>query len=248
MDNNGVLYVADTGNSLIQKFSDNGEFISQFCVNNNDNKCTTVDMALDQDNGLIYCAEIGHKCYDFYRRNKMLVFNLRGELQHSYNLKNTTWPNFIAINRNDDMIISDHTNGCLCKFSKQGKYLGCMGEFIFQAFITVRDDDSIIVAYRDAGNVCIINTDGTRHKFGNVGTGKGQLVRPYGTATNGDNILVADSGNNRIHVFTCDCTFVSMIESEDDILNFPVGLVVTQDGYVYVVDQGHNCIKKYKDR
>ena len=39
MDNNGVLYVGDNGNRLIQKFSDKGVFISQFRVNNHDREC-----------------------------------------------------------------------------------------------------------------------------------------------------------------------------------------------------------------
>ena len=246
-DNNGVLYVADRGNRLIQKFSDKGEFITQFCVNNIDNECTTVDMAFDQHNGLIYCVELQYKGNAFYPRQIMLAFNLDGELQHTCNLSNSNFPICIAINRQQDIIISDITKKCLCKYDKQGKYLGSMGFLKCPAFITIGEDDCIIVADRDDDCICIFNPDGTvRHTFRTSGTGKGQLRRPYGVATDGDLILVADSGNNRIQVFRCDGTFVSMIESKDDPLNTPMGLLITGDGYVYVADMNHHCIKKYK--
>ena len=247
MDNNGVLYVADSHNRLIQKFSGIGEFISQFCLNDNDNECTAVDMALDQNIGLIYCIETGFKNGVFYPRQMMLVFNLEGELQHSYKLSNCTSPHFIAINTERDIIISDRVKKCLCKFDKQGKYLNCMGDLKYPAFITIGEDDSIIVTDTNNDCICIYNADGKfRHKFGTSGTGKGQLKKPYGIATDGDLILVADAGNNRIQVFRYNGTFVSMIESKDDSLNMPCGLLITGDGYVCVADARNHCIKKYK--
>ena len=247
MDNKGVLYVADSQNRLIQKFSDNGEFISQFCVNDNDNECTTLNMALDQNNGLIYCIETGYKNYAFHPRQMMLVFNLEGQLQHSYKLSNCTSPYFIAINTEQDIIISDTVKKSLCKFDKQGKYLNCMGDLKYPAFITIGEDDSIIVTDTNNDSICVFNPDGKfRHKFGTSGTGKGQLESPYGVATDGQLILEADMGNNRIQVFRCNGTFVSMIESKGDPLNMPCGLLITGDGYVCVADMNNNCIKKYK--
>ena len=52
----------------------------------------------------------------------------------------------------------------------------------------------------------------------------GQLKHPWGVATDGENILVADSGNKRIQVFKIDGMFVSIIASEDDPLQDPAGL------------------------
>ena len=179
-DNNGVLYVADRGNRLIQKFSDNGEFINQFCVNNNDNECTTVDMALDQNNGLIHFVELQYKGNAFYPWQIMLAFNLDGELQHTCNLSNSNFPICRAINRQQDIIISDITKKCLCKYDKQGNYFSSMGFLKCPAFITIGEDDCIIVADRGDDCICIFNPDGSlRHTFRTSGTGKGQLRRSY---------------------------------------------------------------------
>ena len=48
VDINGCLYVADTGNGLIQKFSADGTFISQFRVNGHDKDHTAFNLALDE--------------------------------------------------------------------------------------------------------------------------------------------------------------------------------------------------------
>ena len=128
MDNNGVLYVADQGNRLIQKFSSNGEFMSQFDINVHDKDGTTLNLALDQNNGLIFCAEIGYRNEKYCAKKNMLVFNLEGKLQRSHTLSNVAYPISIAINKEGNLVLSDITNNCLCEVDKDGKYLSSMGE------------------------------------------------------------------------------------------------------------------------
>ena len=240
MDKNGVLYVADDSRTRIQTFSDNGKFLNKFFVNDHEGD-DIFGVALDQDNELIYCTKLSD--------NLMLVFDLEGQLQHSYKLHIMDKPGLIAINRHYEIIISDLANERLCKFNKQGKHLSCMGNLKFPGFIAISNDDSVIVADALDGCVYVFSPDGSvRHKFGSSGTGKGQLKEPAGVATDGEYILVGDKGNNRIQVFRYNGTFVSMIESKDDPLQFPFGLVVTGDGYVYVADYFNHCIKKYKYR
>ena len=239
MDNNGVLYVADESRTRIQTFSYNGKFLNKFFVNDHEGD-GIVHVALDQDNELIYCIKPSDKL--------MLVFDLEGQLQHSYKLDIMDDPRRIAINRHYEIIISD-ISGRLCKFNKQGKHLSCMGNLKLPGSIAISNDDSVIVSDIDDDCVYVFSPDGSvRHKFGSSGTGKGQLKWPYGVATDGEYILVADSGNNRIQVFRYNGTFVSMIESKDDPLLYPFGLLVTGDGYVYVADFLNHCIKKHKYR
>ena len=116
-------------------------------------------------------------------------------------------------------------------------------------FIIINNYDRIIVSDKDNHCINILNPDGSViHKIGSFGTGKGQLHQPMGVATDGENILVADSENKRIQVFKNDGTFISVIESSEDPLKRPCGLAVTTDGYVYVSDVSDCCIKKYKYR
>ena len=248
-NNDGVLYVADSGNRLIQKFSDNGEFISQFIVNNHDEECTVVDMALDPISELIFCVEDGYKDGKNYPKRNMLVFNHEGKLKHSYHLNSIDYPGFIAINNYHGILITDIRKKCIHAFDKHGKYLSSMGNFKYPTSVTVSDDDSIIMADKNDDCIYILNPNGTiRRKFGSSGTGKGQLDRPCGVATDGEYILIVDGANNRIQVFRYNGEFVSMIESKGDPLKGPYGLAVTRDGYVYVADRRNHCIKKYKYR
>ncbi|XP_077869379.1 uncharacterized protein LOC144360588 [Saccoglossus kowalevskii] len=70
-----------------------------------------------------------------------------------------------------------------------------------------------------------------------------------GVAVDSDyNIIVADRGSTpiRILVLTYDGTLIRSLESQHNKLNNPLGVVVTENGYVIVADYGNNCIKKYK--
>ena len=177
MDISGVLYVADSENRLIYKFSDNGKFISQFHVDNHENARTILDMALDQLNGLIHCIEVEHKENNFSPRNNMLVFDLEGQPQHIYHLNNMAFPIFIAINKHHEIIISDRREGCLRKVDMHGNYLSCMGELKFPVFITVGDGERIIVADRDYDSVFIFNDNDTIRQIRHPGYREGAAER-----------------------------------------------------------------------
>ena len=247
IDNNDIIYVVDTCNRLIQKFSLNGEFLSQFGVNSHDKDCTAVNMALDVNNGLLYCTDVVFKNNIFCAGSKLLVFNLNGELQRICNLSDISFPLAVSVNSHGDLFIADKGKKCLVKVDKQGNKLQCMGDFGYPADIAITEDDSIIVS--DAANNCIhvLNPDGSnKHKFGSSGSGEGQLKKPWGVVADGDKILVADNGNKRIQIFKFDGSLLSVIGSEDDPLHDPRGLVVTKDGFVYVTDAGSHSIKKFR--
>ena len=80
IDNNNCLYVADTGNGLIQKFTAEGEFLSQFPVNAHDRSYTAFDVALDLNKGLIICTETWMVNNLATKGDTMLHFNFKGEL------------------------------------------------------------------------------------------------------------------------------------------------------------------------
>jgi len=253
LDNENCLYIADTGNRLIQKLSSDGRFIHQFNVNGHNEDCSTCDLALDIKNELIICTEtlIGTGINPTMGNN-VLVYNLSGEIQHVYTNSVMRCALCIATNSRGDIIVSDYLVHSLFMYDAQGNFLrrvGNAGMFNHPAFICVAEDDSIIVS--DTNNDCIqiFDKEGIfKRQFGSSGSGKGQLKQPFGVATDGEYILVVDSGNRRVQVFNIDGTFVSMIESKSDPLLQPRGMAITRDGCVYVADRDHHCIKKYRYR
>ena len=247
IDSENCLYVADVGNRLIQKFTADGEFMSEFSVALHNKDYTTVDMAIDLNRRLLFCVEILNENNKLVKGKNILAFNFEGELQHTYTPSNISNSYFIATNQQGEFILSDYAEGCLFKVDREGNFLSRIADLKCPGYIVINEDDSIIVPDESNDCVYIFNPDGSiRHKFGSSGTEKGQLKQPCGVATDGEYILVGEAGNNRIQVFTNNGTFVSIIESSEDPLSQPRGLAVTQDGHVYVADTGNHCIKKYK--
>ena len=247
MDNNNCLYVTDVVNRLIQKFTADGEFLSQFSVAVHNKDHSTSSIALDLNEGFIYCPEIALHGVVLDTGSNMLVFNLEGELQHTYPLSGANSPFFIAMNSYGELIISDISKNFLSKVDKEGKFLCSIGDFKEPGYIAIDDKDNIIVS--DTGNhcICIFEPNGKlKHRFGTHGDRAGELHRPFGVATDGENILLTQEKKNYIEVFRYDGTFVSIIKDDNDLLRGPRGLAVTKDGHVYVVDRHYHCIRKYK--
>ena len=248
IDNDNCLYVADCNNKLIKKFTADGELLSQFSVAVNGKDHTTLDIALDSK-GQILCTDLVDDNNVIDEGNSILEFNLEGELKHTYTLTDPWKAYCLTIDRNDDIILTTRQKHCLFKIDRCGNILSSMGSLKSPGYMAIGKDGAIIVP--DEGDDCIYifnPNGGIRHKFGSSGAGKGQLSQPSGVATDGEYILVSESKNNRIQVFRYDGTLVSMIESLEDPLNYPTGLAVTGDGYVYVADADNHCIKKYRYR
>ena len=246
-----VLYVTDVENGLIQKFTGDGEFLSQFSLSVQGHDYTTCNIGLDLDKGLIFCTGNTIKDGIFFEAGRILVFNFEGQIQYMFRLRAPWGPRHIGIDGQGDLIMSCPGIGCLIKVDKKGTVLMRTGRGIVTTpgHIAINKDNSIIVSDEDNDCICILNPDGTvRHKFGSAGIGKGRLNGPRGVASDGEYILVSETVNNRVQVFRYDGTFVSMIDSTTDPLDEPCGLAITTDGYVYVADYGNDCIKKYRYR
>ena len=247
IDNDNHLYVTDVGNRLIQKFTADGTFLSQFSTAVHHKDYVTVDMALDLNRGLLFCMEISDENHTLVKGENILVFNLEGEIQHTYTPGNIKNAYFIAMDMQGDFILSDRGKDCLSKVDREGNFLGHIADLKAPTFIAITDDDNIIVPDRDTDTIYIFNSNGTvKLQFGSSGSKKGQFKKPWGVAIDGEYILVGEGENNRVQIFKYDGTFVSMIESKEDPLSEPRGLAVTTDGHVYVADRNNRCVKKFK--
>jgi tripartite motif-containing protein 71 len=82
-----------------------------------------------------------------------------------------------------------------------------------------------------------------------AGTGPGEFSEPHGIASDLEGLVyVADTGNNRIQVFSADgksrLTFGEKGEGPGQFKN-PDGLAVSQDGVVIVADRGNQRIQLF---
>ena len=85
-------------------------------------------------------------------------------------------------------------------------------------------------------------------KWGKTGSGDGELLRPAGIAVekNG-NVIVVDSGNNRLQVFTPEGKFIGKCGGPGKgpgEFNQPWGITLDKDGNIYVADWKNHRIQK----
>src|SRR5206468_3914626 len=77
-------------------------------------------------------------------------------------------------------------------------------------------------------------------KWGKTGGGDGELLRPAGlVCEKNGNVIVVDSGNNRLQVFNSEGKFLAKCGkagSGDGEFNQPWGITLDQAGNIYVAD------------
>ena len=245
---NNCLYVADTNNQMIQKFTADGQFLSQFCVNSRNKGSSTMDLAIDVDKGFIVCNETEIDSNGV--KNTVLVFNLVGDMLDQYSCDEICSIYSLAINSHGDIIVCDGSS--LFRKDKHTDVFHILGlpDVIDKPgfYMCTDGNDNVILTETNSNAVKIFKPDGVHAKTFHPCPDNRKAQQPFGVAADGVNILVADGGNKCIRIFKYDGTLVSVIESISDALSEPRGLAVTTDGFVFVADRNKHCIQKYKYR
>ena len=164
-------------------------------------------------------------------------------------------PQFIAVDNDGNLYITDLGNKRVQKLSSSGEYIldwgqsgKKPGEFHYPSGIAV-SDDSVFVADRDLNRIQKFSLDGEFiAQWGTKGTGDGQLLFPNGVSIYDDVVYVVDTGNQRIQTFSTSGEFISSFGSSGvkpgQFLTI-VGIDIDYDGNVYVTDKGNSKIEKF---
>jgi DNA-binding beta-propeller fold protein YncE len=211
VDKAGSIYVVDSWNHRVQKFSPSGEFRLAFGAKGGPWGYDEADgkflypygVAVDSE-GYIYVAD--------FNNNRIEKFDPRGKFVKKWGTEGRqdgqfSHPAGMAIDSNDRLYVADVGNGRIQIFTTEGdfdgKFVGPDGEF----------DRPYGVAVDSKGDVYVAEFGGCKvHKFtpsGKLiwslderGGGDGELDMPLSVAVDGDGfVYVADWGNNRIQKF-----------------------------------------------
>ena len=158
------------------------------------------------------------------------------------------WPTDIALDKHENLYITDEWLQRVAMFTKDGDWIGSWGvvgrgdgEFDKPSGITIDADDNVYLV--DTGNhrVQKFTKDGQfLAKFGHFGAGAGELNMPWGIEIDGNgDILVADWRNDRVQKFTADGKFLMKFGSSgkgDGEFNRPTDVAVDKEGIIYVTD------------
>ena len=167
-----------------------------------------------------------------------------------------SFPQFIAVDDDGNLYVTDLGNKRVQKFSSSGEFASTWGhsgtlagEFHYPAGIAV-GDGFVYVADHDLHTVQKFYLNGTFvDQWGGYGTHDGEFKYPYGVAADSENhVYVVDTGNQRIQKFTSDGDFVLSFGSSGmapgQFLT-AIGIGIDENNDVYVTDKGNRKIDKF---
>ena len=122
--------------------------------------------------------------------------------------------------------------------------------FEWPVMIILDQDENLYVSDEAVNCIWVLSKEGDfLDKWGEYGSGDGQLNRPAGIAFDpNDDMYVVDSLNNRVQKFTKDGKFLLKWGEHgtgDGQFNMPWGITVDELGDVYVVDWRNDRIQKF---
>ena len=122
--------------------------------------------------------------------------------------------------------------------------------FLWPSALVLDSDEVLYASDEGCHRISRFTTDGEYlGKWGEHGSGDGQISRPSGMAFDcDDNLLVVDSNNHRVQRFSKDGRFLSKFGSYgtgDGQFDTPWGIAVDGDGDIYVSDWRNDRIQKF---
>jgi len=252
VDDEGNIYVVDTGNSRIQKFTNNGEFLSSWGTEGFE------DGQFQHSTGIVV-----------YENNVYVVDGERDIVQKFDNDGNfiLKWggtgnengefdePQGITIDSNGIVYVADSKNHRIQQFTTDGEFLSSFGKYgfgdgklktpvdvaIYGDFIYVSDPGNYKIEKYSSDGIFLKSFD---YNFG------GSNVRPGG--------LIADPNGNIYFVDTVKYRVVKMNSDGKTITSWgnvgigngkflePKDLVLDNLGYLYVLDSSLGLIQKFE--
>ena len=204
VDNKGYLYVADCGLHCIQKFTLNGQFVSQF------GRYGTAEgqfnapygLVLSQSELLFLCDHGNHRIQVFKDEVFSYTFGQYGKEPGCFH-----HPRDLTLNSNEDQLfITEYSNHRVQVFTPSGQFLRIFGNFTDILFklqrpvgIYYTPDNHLLISSCDNHCVLVFEEDG---RFVSAIEGKKRFINPCGVIMmdNGQ-IVIASVNTNKLVVF-----------------------------------------------
>ncbi len=259
IDKGGNVYVADTSNHRVQKFSSDGIYITQWGTKGNGNGqfYNPYDITVDRS-GYVYVMDASnHRVQKFSSEGSFITkwgTQGTGDGQFSY-------PLGISTDISGNVYVADTSNNRVQKFSSEGSFITKWGTLgtgngQFNCPFGVVSDIMGNVYIADTLNWRIqkFNSDGTYiTQWGTQGWRQGQFYNIERIASDTSGYIYAtDGSNHRVQKFTPDGTYITQLGGEqgtdNDHLYLPSGVAVDASGNLYVIEPTSSLswIKKYK--
>jgi streptogramin lyase len=247
-DADGNVYVADSGNDRVQKFTPEGEFVAKWGTTGGGNSQFTEPSGIDVGpNEAVYAA-------DYVADGRIQMFGTGGGFLTAWRSELTgalDSPFGVATDGAGNVYVTDQGNARVQRFSPTGAFIstfGGPGNFDQPLGITVDRAGNVYVVDSVNDNVQKFTSTGDPITTFDFGAG---LSGPTGIATDPDgNLYLTDSGNDRVLHFTPTGAVISQFGGPgggSGTFLDPTGVATDCRGNVYVIDAGHNLVQKFGD-
>jgi sugar lactone lactonase YvrE len=253
MDTDGTyIYVADSGNNRIQKFTLGGTYNTQW---------GTYGVSNGQFNILSDILVMGTNTFVVDQFNhRFQKFDLIGThvaTYGTYGISSTSeffTPSSIAKDSANNVYISDSGNGRVLKFDSNGNPLGAIINKAFSG-IAIDNANNIYGTVKSEHKVYKYSSAGALlASWGSNGGANDQFRGPGGIAIDSaGNVFVVDSQNHRVIKFNSVGTYITKLGKLDSTLgagdgefNTPAGIAIDSSGNIYVSEKGNHRIQKFE--
>jgi DNA-binding beta-propeller fold protein YncE len=266
VDSSGNVYVADTSNNRIQKFSSTGSFVTKWGTQGSADGQINHPYGIAVDSsGNVYVADT--------MNNRIQKFSSTGSFVTKWGSGGSGDSQFsspwgIAVDSSGYVYVVDCNNNRIQKFSstdginytfvtKWGTQGSADGQINHPSGIAVDSSGNVYVAEESNYRIQKFSSiDGINYtfvtKWGTQGSGDGQFESPFGIAVDiSGNVYVADTFNDRIQKFSSAGSFVTKwgsSGSEDGQFFHPSGIAVDSSGNVYVAEESNHRIQKFRKK
>ncbi len=249
------VYVADFQNNRIEKFTENGDYITQWGTYGTGSGQFYFPNSLAQDSfGYIYVSEMLNR-----RVQKFTAEGGYVTMWGSHGHGNSQFSSIgsMTIDRNNNIYVHDKLDHSIRKFTSTGDFLLKWGS---QGFGNGQFSVSHGIAHDSASNIHLADSLNDRieifssiglylAQWGVQGSALGHLDRPHAIALDShDNVYIADSQSNRIQKFTQSGTYLyswGSAGSGDGEFNFVSNFAIDPLDRIYVIDQTNFRIQKF---
>lgn len=246
----GLLYISESQHCRISVFSRDGNKVRSIGLIGSPpfGYARTTGTAV-HTNGDLYVSTFASKVYRLSKKGEV-ISTVGKEGTGNGEFK---WADGIKI-FNDQLYVCDYGNSRINVFDLNLKFIRTFGkstdgpgQLQSPADIAIDTQGNAYVADYSLHRVVVFSPDGAYlTHFGGEGEEKGRLKSPVGICTTPHYVYVSEQGNNRISIFHTTGQFVGTLCKEGSgagELNYPWGLAVDQDGFLFICDSKNNRIQ-----
>lgn len=232
----GEVAVADSWNRRILLFNHRGKYITQ--LEGKGDLTNPVGVDFDSEGNIVVSDSDNQQIH---------VIDRCGVTIKTFGTEVLDCPWGVCVTHQGKFAVCDWGSASVKEFSPQGKLIKeFSSRCAAKPYYIIHHNGKYFVTF-DTHCVEVFNDDGQfLYRIGEKGSAEGQLRDPRGmTIDSKDNLVVCDSGNHRLHLFTTDGRAFAVGTSGKQSGQFdkPQDVVVTSDSKLFVTDYSNNRVQ-----